>query len=126
MPDSRFIAAGVVVAIVFAVITVVVIAIADFAVDLIEHQAYNIGADAMERVDDSGNAAAAGLTGAGDDDDSVDGGGHLEGLGEAEERRRVEDDQIVGAGRFFENAFEAAADQVGGAARDGAGSLTEY
>lgn len=62
---------------------------------LVEDHANDIGAQAGEYGDDLGDVFAAGRSGAADDEDSIGGAGHLEAFGKAQQRRGIENDQIV-------------------------------
>ena len=85
----------------------------------------NIGAQAVERGDDRGHGLAFCLAGEADDQYAIGGGCHLQALGETQQGRRVEDDQVIFLAKFVEQRREAWANEVGRAMRAGAGRQKE-
>src|ERR1039457_7267179 len=107
--------AGPVVAIIFPVITVVVVAVAHVLGHLVQHQPHNVSAHTLQGGERGTHGVAVGLAGQGDDHDTVYGGGQLQRLREAQDGRGVDDDQVVVWDGFFQDTGEAGADEVGGA-----------
>src|SRR5580658_94502 len=83
--------------------------------DLIEDNTDDVSAKAIERRNDGGNGFALGICRAADNDDSIGGGGHLEALSKAQQRRRIHNHQIVFFSKLVEERREARTDQIGSA-----------
>src|ERR1022692_8492 len=105
-----------VVSVVFPVVAVVVvISVAHVLSHLVQHQPYNVSAHTLQGGECGTHGVAVGLAGQGDDHYAVHSRGHLQGLREAQDRRSVDDDQVVVRGGFLQDMRETGADEVGGA-----------
>ena len=107
--------------VVFAVVAVVVVAVADLAGHLVEDYADQVRPQPLQRAQHGRDRLAIGFAGPGHHDHAVRHGRHLQRLGEAQHGGRVQDHHVVGRGRFLEDLRQAPADQVGRAARAGSG-----
>ena len=78
-----------------AIVIVVVVAFAQIAVHFVEHQANGLGANAVERREHGRDGLARGPPGARHHQHAVHRRGHLQRLGETQQRRRVDNHQVI-------------------------------
>src|ERR1035438_8660463 len=94
---------------ILSVVAVVVVSVAHILAHLIQRYPDHIRFRALQAAQYAGDSVAVGLPGEGNHHHTIHNRGHLEGLGETEQRRRVDDDQVVvlfGLGRSEEHTSE--------------------
>ena len=82
---------------------------------LVQHKPNDVSAHTLQGSEGGTHSVAVGLASQGDDDNAVYGGGNLQRFRKTQDRRGVDDDQVVVWDGFFQDTGEAGADEVGGA-----------
>src|ERR1700694_3286332 len=91
----RLASGGVPIGVVFAVGAIVVVTVTHIFFDLVQHDSNHVGAQPCQSRDDRSDGFAAGLARFRNYDYAVGSCRHLEWLGETQQGRRVDDDQVV-------------------------------
>src|SRR6185503_4874684 len=99
--------------VVLSVVAIVIIRITDFPMHFVQDQADHVGAEPMKCLQNAGDPLPASLSGPSYNDDSVHSRRHLKRLGKAQQRWRVQDDEVIVAAAIVEKRLKTYSHQVG-------------